>query len=199
MTQLNRDTLSTPRVADLMEAGAHVFVEKPLATTAADAARVAAKAGATGRKVVAGIFTVACAVALSCAATYSAGAAFLLLNKVNPAQARVGSIALYWRAYANEPMLRRKLVGSIVGSSVVWLVLLPGAMFVAARPRRPLHGDARFAKASEISRASLPRPMSCRISSSRPVSLLSTEVLAAERGLESESKIAAAVFSLAYT
>ena len=37
-----------------MEAGAHVFVEKPLATTAADAERVAAKARPTGRKVVVG-------------------------------------------------------------------------------------------------------------------------------------------------
>ena len=37
-----------------MQAGAHVFVEKPLATTTADAERVAAKARETGRKVVVG-------------------------------------------------------------------------------------------------------------------------------------------------
>jgi len=37
-----------------MRAGAHVFVEKPLATTAADAERVAATARETGRKVVVG-------------------------------------------------------------------------------------------------------------------------------------------------
>ena len=37
-----------------MEAGAHVFVEKPLATTAADAERVAKKARETNRKVVVG-------------------------------------------------------------------------------------------------------------------------------------------------
>ncbi|MBI1217128.1 MAG: gfo/Idh/MocA family oxidoreductase [Rhodobacteraceae bacterium] len=37
-----------------MEAGAHVFVEKPLATTVADAERVAACAARTGRKVVVG-------------------------------------------------------------------------------------------------------------------------------------------------
>lgn len=37
-----------------MEAGAHVFVEKPLATTDSDAERVAAKARETGRKVVVG-------------------------------------------------------------------------------------------------------------------------------------------------
>jgi predicted dehydrogenase len=37
-----------------MDAGAHVFVEKPLATSVADAERVAAKAAETGRKVVVG-------------------------------------------------------------------------------------------------------------------------------------------------
>jgi predicted dehydrogenase len=37
-----------------MDAGADVFVEKPLATTTADAGRVAAKAAETGRKVVVG-------------------------------------------------------------------------------------------------------------------------------------------------
>ena len=37
-----------------MEAGAHVFVEKPLATTVADAQRVADKAAETGRKLVVG-------------------------------------------------------------------------------------------------------------------------------------------------
>ncbi|MFO1141227.1 MAG: Gfo/Idh/MocA family oxidoreductase [Amaricoccus sp.] len=37
-----------------MEAGAHVFVEKPLATTVEDAERVAAAAHATGKKVVVG-------------------------------------------------------------------------------------------------------------------------------------------------
>ena len=37
-----------------MEAGAHVFVEKPLATTVADARRVQAAAGRLGRKVVVG-------------------------------------------------------------------------------------------------------------------------------------------------
>lgn len=37
-----------------MDAGAHVFVEKPLATTAQDARRVVAKAQSTGRKLVVG-------------------------------------------------------------------------------------------------------------------------------------------------
>ena len=37
-----------------LEAGAHVFVEKPLATTVADAERVVAAARASGRKLVVG-------------------------------------------------------------------------------------------------------------------------------------------------
>jgi type IV secretion system protein VirD4 len=109
----------------------------------------------TGRKLAAGVFVVACLFVLACAAIYGAGVVFLLLNKANPAQARFGSIAFYWRLYSDEPVLRKELVGSMVASGVVWLVLLPAAMFIAARPRRPLHGDARFASATEVARAGL--------------------------------------------
>ncbi|MER2510280.1 MAG: Gfo/Idh/MocA family oxidoreductase [Amaricoccus sp.] len=62
LTRLKPDLVSIASYSDshagyaiaAMEAGAHVFVEKPLATTVADAERVAAKAAATGRKVVVG-------------------------------------------------------------------------------------------------------------------------------------------------
>jgi type IV secretion system protein VirD4 len=108
-----------------------------------------------GRKVVAGVFVAVCLVALVGAAIYGAGVVFLLINKVNPAQARFGSIAFYWRVYSDEPVLRKELVGSMVASGGVWLVLLPVAMIIAARPRRPLHGDARFASATEVARAGL--------------------------------------------
>ena len=40
-------------------------------------------------------------------------------------------------------------------SGVGLLVVLPGALFAAARPRRALHGDARFANTTEITRAGL--------------------------------------------
>ena len=107
------------------------------------------------RKAAAAIFCAACAVVLGCAAFYSAAVVFLLLNKANPAQARFGSFAMYWRLYADDPVLRKAMVASMLASGVAWLVLLPSAMIVAARPRRPLHGDARFAACSEIARAGL--------------------------------------------
>jgi type IV secretion system protein VirD4 len=108
-----------------------------------------------GRKLAAGTFVLLCIAALACAAVYGAGVIFLLLNKANPTQARLGSIAAYWRLYGDEPALRSQLIGSMVASSVAWLALVPAAMVVAARPRRPLHGDARFASASEVFRAGL--------------------------------------------
>ena len=107
------------------------------------------------RKAATAAFCAACAVVLSCAALYSAAVAFLLVNRANPAQARLGSFATYWRTYSDDPALRKKLVSSMFGSGIVWLVLLPSAMIIAARPRRPLHGDARFADRSEIARAGL--------------------------------------------
>ena len=62
LTRLRPDLVSIATYSDshadyavaAMEAGAHVFVEKPLATTTADAERVAAKARETGAKVVVG-------------------------------------------------------------------------------------------------------------------------------------------------
>jgi type IV secretion system protein VirD4 len=80
---------------------------------------------------------------------------FLVLNKANPRQAGWTSIAHYWELYADDAALRKKLVASMAVSGLGLLVLLPGALFVAARPRRALHGDARFANTSEIARAGL--------------------------------------------
>jgi predicted dehydrogenase len=62
LARLNPDLVSIATYSDshadyavaAMEAGAHVFVEKPLATTTADAKRVADTARRTGRKVVVG-------------------------------------------------------------------------------------------------------------------------------------------------
>jgi predicted dehydrogenase len=62
LTRLQPDLVSIATYSDshadyavaAMQAGAHVFVEKPLATTVADAERVAAAAEATGRKLVVG-------------------------------------------------------------------------------------------------------------------------------------------------
>ena len=101
-----------------------------------------------GRKVAAGAFAVAGYAALACAAVYLSGVLFLVLNKANPRQAEFASIVHYWDLYADDAQLRKKLVASMAVSGLGLLVVLPGALFAAARPRRALHGDARFANAS---------------------------------------------------
>jgi type IV secretion system protein VirD4 len=109
----------------------------------------------TGRKVAAGVFAVGSYVALALAAVYLAGVLFLVLNKAHPGQAHWASIVHYWGLYADDPALRRRLVAAMVLSGVGLLIVLPGALVAAARPRRALHGDARFANAAEVARAGL--------------------------------------------
>ena len=95
------------------------------------------------------------AAALAAAALYLSGALFLVLNKADPRQAGFASIVDYWHFYADDALLRKKLVAAIAVAGVTMLVVLPGLLVNAARPRRALHGDARFATAAEIARAGL--------------------------------------------
>jgi type IV secretion system protein VirD4 len=107
------------------------------------------------RKVAAVVFGIVGIVGLACAAVYLSAVVFLLLNKADPKQARFTSIAHYWQLYADDAGLRKKLLVSIGLCGVGLVVVLPAALVAAARPRRPLHGDARFANAAEVSRAGL--------------------------------------------
>ena len=109
----------------------------------------------TGRKVAAGAFAIAGYAALACAAVYLSGVMFLVLNKANPRQAEFGSIVHYWDLYADDAQLRKKLITSMVVSGIGLLIVLPGALIAAVRPRRALHGDARFANAAEVASAGL--------------------------------------------
>ena len=107
------------------------------------------------RKAAAAVFSAACVLALAGFALYAAAVIFLLLNKANPGQAHFASIVHYWDLYADDPLLRRKLLGSMAASGFGLLVALPGGLVLAARRRRPLHGDARFANPAEVARAGL--------------------------------------------
>ncbi len=109
----------------------------------------------TGRKVAAGAFAVIGYVALACAAIYLAGVLFLVLNKANPKQAQFASIVHYWDLYADDAQLRKKLQLAIGVSGIGLLIVLPVGLVAAARPRRALHGDARFASPAEVDRAGL--------------------------------------------
>ena len=109
----------------------------------------------TGRKLAAGVFALAGLAALGCAAVYLSAVVFLVLNKADPRQARFTSIVRYWDLYRDDAALRRKLLFSMAASGLGLVVVLPGALFAASRPRRPLHGDARFANGGEVARAGL--------------------------------------------
>lgn len=109
----------------------------------------------TGRKVAAGAFAVIGYAVLACAAIYLAGVLFLVLNKANPKQAQFTSIVHYWDLYADDAQLRKRLQLAIGVSGIGLLILLPAGLVAAARPRRALHGDARFASPAEIDRAGL--------------------------------------------
>jgi len=108
-----------------------------------------------GRKVAALSAAVFGFIALACAAVHLSAALFLLMNKADPRQARFLSITHYWKLYADDPPLRKKLIASMVVSGFGLLIVLPAALVAAGRPRRPLHGDARFANAGEVARAGL--------------------------------------------
>ncbi|TXI84296.1 MAG: type IV secretory system conjugative DNA transfer family protein [Cupriavidus sp.] len=112
----------------------------------------------TGRRIAAAVFALAGYAVLCGLALHLAGVLFLLLCKANPAQARFGSVVHYWRLYSDDARLRLRLITSAGLSGGGLLVVLPTALVLAARPRRRLHGDARFASAAEILDAFRPAP-----------------------------------------
>lgn len=118
---------------------------------------VSSPAWSTRRKLAAALFGLLAYAALVLAAFYLAGALFLVMIKANPAQARLFSIVEYWPLSWDHPRLRKPLTLATGLSGVGLLVILPAALLAATRPRRPLHGAARFASAAEMNRAGLTR------------------------------------------
>ena len=109
----------------------------------------------TPRKLVAAVFAILGVAGVLAATLYLSGALFLALNKTDPRRASVTSIFDFWQWYSYDAPMRKKLVAAIGVSLVGGLLVLPGALLAAARPRRALHGDARFANTSEVARAGL--------------------------------------------
>lgn len=95
------------------------------------------------------------AVALVLALTvgfYVAGYFFLMSFKLPPDGATPWTTYQYWRAHGDRPDVRRALTGSLGAG----LGLTLGLAAVALVPRRrPLHGEARFARRREIAAAGL--------------------------------------------
>lgn len=107
------------------------------------------------RGIAIGLFVMLSAVLLTAAASYLASALFLLINKVNPAQATLGSLLDYWDWYGSEIVQRKRLLGSTALAFGLAYVGVPLALVLGARRQRPLHGNARFANAREIRAAGL--------------------------------------------
>lgn len=109
----------------------------------------------TARKAAAGIFTVIGFAVLVMAALYLSAVLFLVFSKANPRLAGWNSVLDYWQLYADVPVLRRRLVTAIGMAGFATLIVFPSTLYAASRPRRALHGDARFASTAEVKRAGL--------------------------------------------
>lgn len=92
---------------------------------------------------------------LGALALHASAALFLLLSGADVRQARPLAFLDYWRLYADDAVLRRRLVVAGTGAAAVGFVVLPVALFAAMRRKRPLHGAARFANGAEIAAAGL--------------------------------------------
>ena len=103
----------------------------------------------TGRKLAAGLFADPRLRGAGCTAVYLSGVLFLVLNKANLKQAQLDE---------HRPLLgllRRRCPTAqeaplAIGVSGLGLLILLPAGYSAARPRRALHGDARFASPAEV-------------------------------------------------
>jgi type IV secretion system protein VirD4 len=107
------------------------------------------------RKTVAAVALVTTFALLWLAAAYLSTVFFLLFHKSSPAAVRPLSILAYWEHYGPERHFRASLTTATVGAHVLMLGVVPLLLIQAARPRRKLHGDARFASRAEILRAGL--------------------------------------------
>ncbi|MEP6935657.1 MAG: type IV secretory system conjugative DNA transfer family protein, partial [Nitrospirota bacterium] len=88
-------------------------------------------------------------------ADYVAGAMFYVTHKQLPDAVSLATWPDSWRIYGEDPIQRKRLQLSAGVGGFVWFGI-PLLMGLSVRSRRTsLHGDARFALASEIQEAGL--------------------------------------------
>jgi type IV secretion system protein VirD4 len=84
-----------------------------------------------------------------------AGVLYFLTNKAIPTDLRADTFGRYWAAYANHPVQRKRLqLSAAIAFGLVYLAPLCAAVTILNQ-RRSLHGDARFARRSEVRKAGL--------------------------------------------
>ena len=92
---------------------------------------------------------------LSAGVCYLSAVLFLLASRTNPGQAQLFSIFSYWRSYAGDPELEKRLQASAAIAATLGFLVVPALLAGALSRRRSLHGDARFASAAEVRRSGL--------------------------------------------
>lgn len=109
----------------------------------------------TKTKIAIGVGILAYLVAGFFAAEYAAGAAYFLVNKTAPANIGPDTWHLYWHWYSGDPIQRKRLQLA-AGVAALLVYGLPLLIYAATRGGgRSLHGDARFARSSEVRKAGL--------------------------------------------
>ena len=89
------------------------------------------------------------------AAKYISGAAYFVFNKSVPQNITLDTWGQYWHWYSKDSVQRKRLQMS-AGIAGILVYLVPLFIISAVRNgRRSLHGDARFAVASEVRKAGL--------------------------------------------
>ena len=107
------------------------------------------------RSLVKGVAAALALAVLSAGVCYLSAALFLLASRANPTQAQVLSIFSYWRRYADDPMLEKRLRACTAIACALGYLVAPAVLVGALARRRPLHGDARFASPMEVRRSGL--------------------------------------------
>ena len=89
------------------------------------------------------------------ASAYLAGALYFVANKTLPQALDLDTWHVYWKAYAQHPQQRPRLIFAAVAAPAI-VFGLPLLLYAqhASRPR-PLHGDARRADHSDLKKPGL--------------------------------------------
>ena len=107
------------------------------------------------KKIAIGVVLALYVVAGLFAADYVAGVLYFLLSKQVPTGVTLDTWPTFWHSYSQDPMQRKHLqVAAGAALGLVYAVPLLVANALASK-ERSLHGDARFARASEVRKAGL--------------------------------------------
>lgn len=108
------------------------------------------------RVVAGGLVALLAITALVVAGQFAGAALFAKLEKLPDSVIGLWTLRDYWQAFGDEKAVKRSLfIASVVSAAIPLLPIVAVAAALVAKPKRELHGDARFARAHEIRRYGL--------------------------------------------